>query len=348
MKRISFYPLDLRDDNSYISRMYQAIKMVDKNVSIDNLNLKKNFRSFVHSDIFWLNWYESLDNRNLHTVVYSILKKTVELTLMKLCGGKILVVVHNKQPHEVLYYRLNIWFMKCLLRCSHTIIILSDESKSIISDMLGTKGLKKTVKISHPSYKCIPKRYSSKRPEKFIVLFSGLIRPYKNIELLLDLALKHPEFDFIISGNVLNPAYGDILKSKAKNASNIHLEYKYNTDDELNDLMEKASVLVLPYHTKSSLNSGMAMYAFSKGLNVVIPEIGTVKDLKNRNLVFTYTYANEQEHYIALEMVLLNAYNLFINDYEKFVLRAETIRKEVECNCSLEAISNQIRAAHIL
>lgn len=328
--------------------MYQAIKMVDKNVSIDNLSLKKNFRSFIHSDIFWLNWYESLDNRSLYTVIYSILRKMIELTLMKFCGGKILVVVHNKQPHEVFYYRLNIWFMKFLLKCSRRIIILSDESKSIISDMIGTRGLKKTVKILHPSYKCIPKQYSSMRPERFTVLFSGLIRPYKNIELLLDLAIEHPDFDFIISGNVLDSAYGDILNAKAKNASNIHLEYKYNTDEELNDLMEKASVLVLPYHIKSSLNSGMAMYAFSKGLNVVIPEIGTVKELKNRDLVFTYTYANEQEHYIALEKALLEAYNLFINDYRRFVLRAETIRKEIECNFSLEAISDQIREAHIL
>lgn len=328
--------------------MYQAIKMVDNNVSIDNLSLKKNFRSFIHSDIFWLNWYESLDNRNIYTVVYSIFKKMIELTLMKICGGKILVVVHNKQPHEVLYYRLNLWFMKCLLRCSHTIIILSDESKSIISDFLGIKGLKKTVKISHPSYKCIPKQYSSKRPEKFIVLFSGLIRPYKNIELLIDLALKHPELDFIISGKVSDSSYGTSLKAKAKNALNIHLEYKYNTDEELNDLMEKASVLALPYHTKSSLNSGMAMYAFSKGLNVVIPEIGTVRDLKNREMVFTYTYANEQEHYFALEKALLKAYNLFVNDYKSFVLRAETVRKEIECNFSLEAISDQIREAHIL
>lgn len=348
MKKISFYPLDLHDPNTYVSRMYQAIKMVKQDVIVENLSFTRNLSYFIHSDIYWLNWYESLYNKNFYTIVYSILRKLLELFLMKICRGKIVVVIHNKQPHEISFYSLNIWFMKYLLSHSDIIVILCDESRKIIDNLLGENNVKRIIKISHPSYKCIPKQYNIQRPEKFVVLFLGLVRPYKNIELLLDLALKHPEFNFIISGNVSDPLYGDLLKDKAKNAMNIHLEYKYNTDEELNALMEKASLLVLPYHTESSLNSGMAMYAFSKGLNVVIPTIGTVKDLENRDLVFTYTYANEQEHYIALEMALLNAYNLFINDYEKFVLRAETIRKEIECNYSLEAISDQIREAYIL
>lgn len=345
MKRISFFPLDLSDDNSYISRMYQAIKLAEKDVVVANLDIKRNWNFFIHSDIFWLNWYENIDHRSIYTTIYSILRKLVELFLMKILRGKIFFVFHNKQPHEVSFYRLTIWFMRYLLRCSDVIVVLCDESRDVINNILNVKSLNKVVKISHPAYKCIPKQYPSCCPNKFVVLFLGLIRPYKNIELILELALKYPEFDFVISGMICDTSYGDMLKDKAERVSNIYLEYKHNTDEELNKLMEEASVLVLPYHKASSLNSGMAMYAFSKGLNVVMPEIGTVKELKNRDLVFSYSYKNPQDHFMALEESLLKAYNLYINDYDNFVMRAQTIRKEVEYTCSLKAVGNQIREA---
>lgn len=348
MKRISFYPLDLHDENSYISRMYQALKLIQSDVMIDNLSIWRGWNYFIHSDIYWLNWYENLDNRNLCTVSYSISKKLIELFLMKILGGKIVVVVHNKQPHEIAFYELTIWFMRYLLKRSDTIIVLCDEGKEVVNDLLGKTVSNKIVKISHPSYKCIPKQYSISRPDKFVVLFLGLIRPYKNIELLIQLALKYPNFEFIISGKVFDLSYGSRLMEMANNASNIYFEYKHNSDEELNKLMEEASVMVLPYHKASSLNSGMAMYAFSKGVNVVMPEIGTIKDLKNRDMVFAYSYTTEEEHFIALENALLNAYNLFQNDYSGFVKRSERIRKEVISTCSLESIANQIQNSNIL
>ena len=348
MKKISFYPLDLRDKNSYIYRMYQAIKLsVGKEVVIENLNIKK-WKFFINSDIFWLNWYENLNNRNLYTIIYSISRKLVELLFMKIFGGRIIVVVHNKQPHEIAFYGLTIWFMRYLLKRSDIIIVLCDEGKEVVQTLLGKTVSNKIVKISHPSYKCAPKQFPISRPDKFVVLFLGLIRPYKNIELLIKLALKYSNFYFIISGKAFDSSYGSRLKEMVNNAPNIFLEYKHNTDEELNKLMEEASVMVLPYHKASSLNSGMAMYAFSKGLNVVMPEIGTIKDLKNRDMVFAYSYTTEEEHFIALENALLNAYNLFINDYNDFVNRCIKIREEVLYTCSLESIANQIQKANIL
>ena len=344
--RIYFYPLDISSQNSYISRICQAIKKVDESIEIKQFS-GRNLKEIIQGRKFWLNWYEDLGKTSRLKIIITFIKRMIYFLLMKVHHGEVFFVLHNRRPHEIVFERLSIYFLKFLLLHSNRIIILSTDSISIINSLTQKDLTFKIYKVLHPIYLCHPKQYPKEQPQ-FKILFTGLIRPYKNIEILLEIAKMHPEMEFIISGQPCDNSYVMILKKKAKQLPNVFLRMKYNSDEELESLMDEASICVLPYHMESSLNSGVAMYAFSKGMNVIIPAIGTVNELKCKDCVFSYTYTSDSNHIHALNHKITEAYSLYMDDYSEFIRRCEVIRNEVEDRCSIEAISLQVKNTGIL
>lgn len=348
MTKISFYPLDLSDSNSYISRVCQAIRWAQPTVEIQPLVVDKTFSTSFSSDVFWLNWFEDLGKGHKIIIVKNFILKLLYLLRMKISRGKVVVVLHNKSPHEVVLGCLSHFFMWLLLNLCDKIVILCDDGIPVANQLAKRNVAEKISKILHPSYICLPKKYSKEPFGKFSILFFGALRPYKNIELVLDIAQKYQDFEFIISGKPIDESYAAFLLERAEQLPNVLLELKYNTNAEIEDLMNKTSILVLPYHLVSTLNSGVAMYAFSKGMNVIMPEIGTVRELNNRELVFSYQYADEKQHKTVLEQKICEAYLMYNCNYAEFVHRAEVIREEVLSRCSIEAVGQQIIKSGIL
>lgn len=341
--KIAFYPLDLFHTNSYISIICQSIQRISPLIEIQPLTITKSLNLPKHTNIFWLNWYENIDCNSFSPFFKNLILKIVYFIRMKGSTGKVIVVFHNKRPHEIYYEKITLWFMRFLLRNCDRIIILCSDSIDVINKLAQKNLSKKMYKISHPCYLCTPKIYLDAPDKCFKILFAGLLRPYKNIELLLNIAQKHPELEFIISGKPIDNTYANFLLQNVKKLSNVTLELKYNSDKEFELLMDNATVLVLPYHLYSTLNSGVAMFAFSKGINVIMPKIGTVTELDNQNLVFSYTYEKESEHFEKLEKKIIEAYSLHNTNYNEFIRRAKVIRNEVLHKFSVESISKQIQ-----
>ena len=291
---------------------------------IEIVNMPGRFKDFIKVDVVWLNWYENFSGRNRAYYLYHAVRRWLKLLVFKCCGTKIIYTVHNRQPHETQYSALNRLFYKCVFSLVDNIVILSDLTRDVIKETGGKKFSGKIIKIPHPTYLCPKKKYQD-NPEGFTVLFFGLLRPYKNIEMLLSVAAIHPE----IAGAALDLNYADSLKKAASGLNNVHLILRRLTDEEINELMDEASVLALPYDLKSSLNSGAAMFAFSKGLNVVIPNIGTILELSNRDKVYGYDYDNDSEHQSKFENALKKAHEDFTSDYSQFVRNSEILREEV-------------------
>lgn len=344
MRQVIFSPFG-SNSNPYVSRMMQAMFLIDPTIKISALSLRHNIGNIFRANVFWLNWFEDLGSVSKRMAFFILCRKTVYLLLMRCVGAKIIVVIHNKKPHEMSHPILEPWFMRFLIRYSNNVVVLCHESISYINELMKKDYAKKIKVVLHPTYQCNPKQYSLIPPAKFTVLFFGNLRPYKNIELLLEIARKHPQFNFLISGKPINADYKEALLRKKGNMPNVRMEFKFNTDEEIERMMDDASLLVLPYHLETTLNSGVAMYAFSKGLNVVMPEIGTVLELENREKVFAYSYQTEEQHKSELEKALNDAYTLHQNNYSEFVKRAEVVRSEVLSRCSLEAVSKQIKSA---
>lgn len=335
---ILFSPLD--KTNGYISLICESLCQID-NVKIEQLSFRKP-NKIKNADLFWLNWYEDLGSGTFQ-ILKNFIIKILYFRVMEKAKGAIVVVMHNKCSHD-LQGGISRYFMKFILRHSDKIVILCDESISVIEQIIKEDISYKIIKIPHPAYHVIPKTIPEVATYPFIVLFFGLLRPYKNIEILLKIAKLHPHLEFIIAGKPIHREYAQklTLNIEANCLKNVQLILGYISEDELDRLIQKASIMALPYHLESSLNSGAAIYAFSKGINVVMPRIGTIKEIDKNNLTFSYEYATEDDHVDKLEKKILEAYSLYRNDYKQFVFRASEMQKEVAVRYSTAAITEQM------
>ena len=99
----------------------------------------------------------------------------------------------------------------------------------------------------------------------------------------------------------------------------------------------------MPYNIASSQNSGVAIYAFSKGINVVIPEIETIQDLRNKDAVYSYRYDDVMEHLERLESAVVAAKEEYFNNYTQFVEKTDRLHNEIVNEYSLDGVAKQIK-----
>jgi glycosyltransferase involved in cell wall biosynthesis len=158
---------------------------------------------------------------------------------------------------------------------------------------------KKTISVPHGDYfNNYPlsnfniKEYYSIPQENNILLFIGQIRLYKNIELLID-AFKNSKLS---KGNWTLLICGD-GKLNIQSSKNVILDFNFIPDEKMRAYLEQSSLLIAPYNKKSSLNSGALWLACSFAKPFILPDIGCVRDIPNRDeFLYVYDYANRKEH----------------------------------------------------
>lgn len=342
---IAFYPSILNAENDFTLRTIEAIAKCVPTANIINFPSYRDLKQKKLPNVVWLNWYENFP-ASRKSFIKEIIKKVHIIHLLNKHKIKIYTVFHNKRPHESRFPKLNLWFFKFLLRKSDKIIILSEGSKINVKELIGENALNKVVKISHPSYD-IKGRDAKKSPVDFTVLFSGFLRPYKNIELIFELAQHNPSIRFIVAGRAYNDIYLQQLQEKSKNITNLELFPYYQDDEHLENLISRSSIMILPYNKNSSLNSGMLFYAFSKGINVIIPRIASVNEFVNIDDIYHYDYSDETEHLSVLEDTLVRAYKEWKEEKNNFNNKSIRLQAEVS-KYTVDYLAKQINTAGLL
>lgn len=336
--KLAVFPFDSKSQNEYLNQMLKAFTLAYPGLEILDFN-PFNIKKVKDIDVCWLNWYENLYSNSI-SVLKELSKKLIRIVLIKIFRKRIIATFHNKQPHEMKYQHLNMVFFKWYFRMADNIIILCEESKSIIKNIIGENHMSKVILIPHPKYDCTPRIWlSDSIKPPFSVLFFGLLRPYKNIEMVIELAKENQDINFVVAGKPLTHEYGLQLLNLCKGIKNITLDLKYQSDKDIDFLMDKTSVLLLPYNLNSSLNSGVLMYALSKGVNVIIPEIGGVKDIKLHKKIYTYKYQNDSEHKESVSKMLSKAKSDYNNKYSEFVTDIKMLRQDIATHNSITEIS---------
>lgn len=337
--KIAVYPYASTFPNKYIERMVEAFRNAYPDIDIIAFPPTKKLMKLISCDYVWLNWFENLPHKNKFR---KFVVRVFILLFLSIVNIKIISTFHNQEPHESSNSLLDRILFYLVFRLSYKIIILSSDSLPIIDHKFGEKALKKAVLIMHPTYDCIPKEIK-KDNKQFNVLFFGHLRPYKNIELIFELARDYKDLTFTIAGSAIDKEYEDELKSQAEQISNINLISHFLSSSEIDHLIDTHSILILPYNLKSSLNSGVVIHAICKRINIIVPEIGTVNQLKNRNQLFSYTYTSEEEHLIKLKTIISQAKNEFYDNSDKFNQRTTILYNEVVANQSPKALSEKIK-----
>ncbi len=193
------------EGNKYISQIKNAIKLAGYNVIHDD---NGNYRliNFLKSDIFQLNWFESVNG------LKGYVKKKIILRIIKLTGKKIITTFHNKithTPENRTKYFYSIF--KYLLEISDGIIIHCNDSYKFIHNIAPMIDENKIFYVPHPNYiNVYPDsiKYSGylKKSDELTLLFIGSLSSYKNPEVVIKLAveLRGCTFGIFIRENCYN------------------------------------------------------------------------------------------------------------------------------------------------
>jgi glycosyltransferase involved in cell wall biosynthesis len=190
-------------------------------------------------------------------------------------------LLHNAVPHEP--HRLDLPLAKWFFKQCHGFMVMS---KVVENDLLSVLPKARYAYQHHPIYnhfgKKLPSGVAKSRlgldANRKCLLFFGLIRDYKGLDLLIEaMACLDDSYELLIAGE----SYGSFQKyrqlieaSPAKNR--IIVKNYYIADKDVPALFSAADVLVLPY--KSATQSGVLPVAYHYETPVVATDVGGFRE----------------------------------------------------------------------
>jgi len=253
-------------------------------------------------------------------------------------GIRVISILDNVIPHERHFFDkpLTTWFLK---QNSGFVVM----SKSVRDDLLALQPGARYILREHPLYnhfgekrdKLISGQELELDPKKKTLLFFGLIRDYKGLDLLIDaMSLLDDSYQLVIAGE----CYGDFGKYRqaidaSPACSRIKAMNRYISDDEVPQLFSAADLLVTPY--RSATQSGVIPIAYHFDLPVLATDVGGLKENIERagtGLVCLPT----------VESLAENIQKFYRSDRETFVANIQKEKKALSWEAFAEAMTEFI------
>lgn len=190
-----------------------------------------------------------------------------------------LAILDNVIPHERRFF--DDAFNRFFLNRNDCFIVMSEQ---VQKDLLFYLPKAKHLLIPHPVYNHFGEKLSKKdalkklnitdSADKKVLLFFGIIRDYKGLDILLNaLALLDQTYILIIAGEV----YGsfekyELIINERKLGEKVKLFNRYIDDSEVTNFFSAADVCVLPY--RSATQSGITNIAYHFELPVISTNVG--------------------------------------------------------------------------
>jgi beta-1,4-mannosyltransferase len=238
--------------------------------------------------ILHLHFFDELTQRpsQAATAVRSLLFLAL-LLLLRWRGVRLVWTAHNLEPHELHHPLWGFLVYRLVARWSAAIIAHSHAARELLEQRYGA--LPQCVVIPHGSYIDLggaPRERAASRaaldlpPSGPVLLNIGTLRPYKNIEALIDAFSALPKATrgtLLIAGAAKSPAYAEQLRCRAAAVPGVRLRTEFIADAQLPDYLAAADLVVLPY--RSLLTSGILLWALSYARPVIAPAFGPVREL---------------------------------------------------------------------
>jgi glycosyltransferase involved in cell wall biosynthesis len=143
-------------------------------------------------------------------------------------------------------------------------------------DQLAAAGVprEKLVRIQHPVFES---GVAAEPPSGTTILFFGLIRGYKGLDLLLRALAEVPDARLVVAGDPLEPV--EPLQALARElgvADRVDWRLGFLSDEEIPRLMHEATLVALPYRKIDS--SGVLATALGHGRPAVVTDVGGLPD----------------------------------------------------------------------
>ncbi|HWV73128.1 MAG TPA: glycosyltransferase family 4 protein [Pseudosphingobacterium sp.] len=347
--KIIFEPIS-SDENQYVRIFVDIIKKNNLQAYSLNYALMRPWL-LARIKVVHLNWFDNIDGKNNMEVFVNFVKRLIQLSILKLFRKKIIWTMHNRFPHQPEGKFFKKRLLSHLIKKSSHIVIHSKYSKSLLLESYSIDS-NKIYYIPHPNYigeyetNIVPNIAEEDKGKELRLLFIGAVKPYKNVELLIDVvsALKGCKIQLTLAGKAKDSEYEQYITAYASKLSSVVLELDFIPDHAIVGLIKQADLVVLPYDLKSSLNSGTVILAFSCARTVVCPVIGTIDDLPEKDKVITYHYKvdNDKDHLRQLNNAISKAYKLFQADEMIFKKWGEDMFKQVQKHNSKELCAEML------
>ena len=210
--------------------------------------------------------------------------------LLLFSGFNIIYTAHNVLPHEKKYFHKIIF--KFIYKIFDAIIVTSNESyKQMVEEFKVKPSILKIIPIGYTGPLFFPKTTKTEAREilgfghnKDIILFFGLIREYKGVDILIEaaerLADRFNELTIVVAGTVCDQVLLNKIEKLGEKLTAKGVLIKrlmYIPDKELPYYMLASDVVVLPYKRMSGHSSVLFLaYKFSRP--VIATSIGGLKD----------------------------------------------------------------------
>ena len=218
---------------------------------------------------------------------------------------KKIAILHNVKPHEKRFFdqAANQFFLK-----NHDgFVVLSD---TVEKDLLSILPSAKVLKLKHPNYNHFGEKLNQVDAlqkldldqHKKTILFFGIIRDYKGLDILLEAFNElSDDFQLIIAGECYGSfdRYKNLIEQN-RNKDRIKLHQKYISDQEVKLFFSAADVCILPY--KSATQSGITAISFHFEVPIIATDVGGLKEtIKNEQNGLIVESANSQNIKFAIE-----------------------------------------------
>lgn len=201
---------------------------------------------------------------------------------LKKNGTKIITILDNVIPHEKRFYddTCNRYF----LNRNNGFVVMSETVKK---DLLSLQPAAKYIFHPHPLYSHFGQKINQSEakkqlniPEnKKVLLFFGLIRAYKGLDLVIEAFDKlSDEYFLIIAGEPYQDfSVYQALIDKNVNKDRILVHAQYVSDRQVPIFFSAADVNLLPY--KSATQSGVVSIAYQFDLPVIVTDVGSLAEM---------------------------------------------------------------------
>jgi beta-1,4-mannosyltransferase len=254
-----------------------------------------------------------------------VLRFARNLLLARLLGYRTVFTLHNLEPTYPLEPAwvdyLGHW---AIANLTGRVIVHCEAARQALAARYGRRS--GVSVIPHPSFigrypNDISRQQAhaslSLTDEDFVFLFFGGLRPNKGIESLIQAfrRLEGGRLRLVIAGDPgQNQAYLQELQGRRQSDPRIRFTPQWVADEQVQEFMNAADVVVLPFARITTSSSAILAMSFSRP--VIVPRLGCLPELVGENTGFLYNPMDGEGLFIALQESLtadlpamgLNAY----------------------------------------
>jgi beta-1,4-mannosyltransferase len=242
-----------------------------------------------HADVWHLHWPDHVFN--LRSAAQAAVGAHALLHLAgeaRRRGVRLVWTVHNLRAHEGLYPELEAQFWHEFVPLLDGAVHLSHAGRAAAESRFPALSACAQWVIPHGDYRTeyVTRLDRDKARQRFgvapaspLVLFSGRIRPYKNVPALLSAFADLPDVSArcLITGAPADATVQGEIEEAARRDPRVRLDLQHLKRRELAAAHRAADLVALPY--REILNSGSALLALSLDRPVLVPRLGALAEL---------------------------------------------------------------------